>query len=72
MNTELILRLIAASVAALPALIEAGVNVYDRIKKIQKLAKDTANGTVTQAQIDEVRLQTDRDLDEFNAPIPPV
>lgn len=70
MNTELILKLIAAAVAALPALIEAGVNVYDRIQKIQKLATDAAAGTVTQDQIDDVRSTLDRDLDEFNAPLP--
>ncbi len=70
MNTELILKLIAAAVAALPSLIEAGVNVYDRIQKIQKLATDAAAGTVTQTQIDEVRSQLDRDLDEFNTPLP--
>lgn len=69
MNTELILKLIAAAVAALPSLIQAGVNVYDRIQKIQKLAADGAAGTVTQAQIDEVRALLDRDLDEFNAPL---
>jgi hypothetical protein len=72
MNTELILKLIAAAMAALPSLIEAGVNVYDRIKKIQKLAEDAAAGTVTQTQIDDVRAQLDRDLDEFNAPLPPI
>ena len=71
MNTELILKLIAAAVAALPSLIEAGVNVYDRIQKIQQLAADAAAGTVTQEQIDDVRAQLDRDLDEFNAPLPP-
>ena len=72
MNAELILKLIAAAVAALPAVIEAGGNVYDRIKKIQKLAEDTAAGTVTQVQIDDIRAQLDRDLDEFNSPLPPV
>ena len=72
MNTELILKLIAAAVAALPSLIEAGVNVYDRIQKIQKLAEDASKGTVTQTQIDDVRSQLDRDLDEFNLPLPPI
>ena len=71
MNTELILKLIGAAVGALPSLIEAGVNVYDRIQKIKQLADDTAAGTVTQTQIDDVRSQLDRDLDEFNAPLPP-
>lgn len=71
MNTELVLRLIATAVAALPSLIQAGVNVYDRIQKIQKLAADAAAGTVTQVQIDDVRAQLDRDLDEFNSPLPP-
>ena len=69
MNTELILKLVAAAVAALPSLIEAGVNVYDRIQKIQKLAADGAAGTVTQEQIDEIRATLDRDLDEFNTPL---
>ncbi len=71
MNAELVFKLIAAAMAALPALIEAGVNVYDRIQQIQKLAADAAAGTVTQTQIDEVRAQLDRDLDEFNEPLPP-
>ena len=71
MNAALILQLISAAVGALPSLIEAGVNVYDRIQKIQKLAKDTSDGTVTQAQVDDVRAQLDRDLDEFNSPLPP-
>lgn len=71
MNTELVLKLIAAAVAALPGLIEAGVNVYDRIQKIKQLAEDSAAGTVTQSQIDDVRTQLDRDLDEFNSPLPP-
>ena len=53
-------------------LIEAGANVYDRIQKIQKLAEDAAKGTVTQTQIDDVRTQLDRDLDEFNLPLPPI
>jgi hypothetical protein len=38
---------------------------------MQKLAADTKAGTVTKAQIDAIRAQTDRDLDEFNAPLPP-
>lgn len=70
MNTDTILKLVAAALAALPSLIEAGVNVYDRIKQIQKLAEDTAAGTVTQEQIDSIRAQLDRDLDEFNSPLP--
>jgi hypothetical protein len=70
MNSEIIFKLIAAAMAALPALIEAGVNVYDRVKQIQKLAEDAAKGTVTQTQVDDVRTQLDRDLDEFNSPLP--
>ena len=54
--------------AALPSLIEAGVNVYDRIQKIQKLAEDASKGTVTQTQIDDVRV--DRAIGDVNVGAP--
>lgn len=71
MNADVVLRLVAAGLAALPSLIQAGVNVYDRVQQMRKLAEDTASGTVTQEQIDRVRAQLDSDLDEFNSPLPP-
>lgn len=70
-NTQEVLALLAKGLSALPALIEGGTNVIDRIKQMEKLAADTKTGTVTKAQIDAVRAQTDRDLDEFNSPLPP-
>jgi hypothetical protein len=66
-----ILKLIIAGLSALPSLIQAGVNVYDRIQQMKKLAENAASGTVTQEQIDAIRAQLDADLDEFNSPLPP-
>ena len=66
-----ILKLIIAGLSALPSLIQAGVNVYDRIQQMKKLAENAASGTVTQEQIDAIRAQLDADLEEFNAPLPP-
>lgn len=66
-----VLALLAKGLSALPSLIEGGTNVIDRINQMQKLAADTKAGTVTKAQIDAIRAQTDRDLDEFNSPLPP-
>ena len=71
MNLDVVLKLVSAAVGVLPTLVEAGINIYDRVQKIQKLAADGAAGKVTQEQIDEIRAQLDRDLDEFNSPLPP-
>jgi len=70
-NAQEILALLAKGLSALPSLIEGGTNVIDRINQMKKLAEDAKAGTVTKAQIDAIRAQTDRDLDEFNAPLPP-
>jgi hypothetical protein len=71
MNTKEILDLLAKGLSALPTLIEGGTNVIDRISQMKKLAEDAKAGKVTKAQIDAIRAQTDRDLDEFNSPLPP-
>lgn len=65
-----ILALVAQAIAVLPSLVEAGINIYDRIKKIRALAEAGANGTATPEQIKEVRDQLDADLAEFNSPLP--
>jgi hypothetical protein len=71
MNATAILGLIASAVAVLPNLVDAGINIYDRVQKIQALAKAAADGTVTDADIQAVRGQLDADLSEFNSPMPP-
>ena len=70
-NIQEVLAALAKGLSALPSLIEGGTNVIDRINQMQKLAADAKAGTVTKAQIDAIRAQTDRDLDEFNSPLPP-
>lgn len=69
MNTEAILALVAQGLALLPTLIETGVNVIDRVKKIKELADAGAAGTVTDEQIAAYRAQLDQDLADFNQPL---
>lgn len=70
MNAEAILGLIASAVTVLPTLVDAGVNIFDRVQKIKALADSAAAGTVTDAQVKAVRDQLDADLTEFNSPLP--
>ena len=67
MNADEILKLVGLAVSALPALVEAGINIADRVSKIKELADAGANATPE--QIKTVRDQLDADLDEFDAPI---
>ncbi len=69
MNAAQILALVAQAIALLPTLIETGVNVVDRIKKIRELAAAGASGSATEEQIKAVRDQLDADLERFNEPI---
>lgn len=69
MNAAQILQLVGEALAVLPTLIDAGINVVDRIGKIKELADSAAAGTTTPDQIKAVRDQLDADLDAFNAPI---
>jgi hypothetical protein len=70
-STQEILGMLAKGLSALPSIIEGGGNVIDRIQQMKKLAEDAKAGKVTKEQIDAIRAQTDRDLDEFNSPLPP-
>jgi len=70
MNAEAILGLIASAVSVLPTLVEAGINIADRVQKIEALAKAAEAGTVTDDQVKAVRDQLDADLNEFNSPLP--
>lgn len=68
MNPE-ILDLIIKGVADLPSLIDAGINVFNRIEQIKTLAENAKAGTVTAADIAKIRAQFDADLADFNTPI---
>lgn len=70
MNAAQILQLVAQALAVLPSLVEAGINIVDRVRQIQDLAAAGAAGTATDDQVAKVRAQLDADLAEFNSPLP--
>ena len=65
----IVLDLIIKGVESLPALVEAGINIYNRVEQIKALAQGAKDGTLTKADIAKVRAQFDADLDDFNKPI---
>jgi hypothetical protein len=64
-----VLDLIIKGVESLPALVAAGVDIYNRVQQIKALAQGAKDGTLTKADIAKVRAQFDANLDDFNAPI---
>ena len=65
----IVLDLIIKGVESLPALVEAGIDIYNRVNTIKALAEGARDGTLTHADIIKVRAQFDADLDDFNKPI---
>jgi len=65
----IVLDLIIKGVESLPALVEAGIDIYNRVNQIKALAEGARDGTLTKADIVKVRAQFDADLDDFNKPI---
>ena len=65
----IVLDLIIKGVESLPALVEAGIDIYNRVNQIKALAQGAKDGTLTKADIVKVRAQFDADLDDFNKPI---
>ena len=65
----IVLDLIIKGVESLPALVEAGIDIYNRVDQIKKLAQGAKDGTLTKADIAKVRAQFDADIDDFNEPI---
>jgi len=69
MNATAIFALIAQGVSLLPVLIQAGIDVTQRIQQIEALAKGGVDGTITDADLAKVRAQFDADLADFNEPM---
>jgi hypothetical protein len=69
MNTTEIFQIIAQGLALLPSLIEAGVDVVDRIKQMEAVSTAAAAGTLTSDQVAAYRAQLDQDLADFNQPM---
>lgn len=66
----IVLDLIIKGVESLPALAEAGYNIYTRVQQIKALAQGAKDGTLTPADIAKARTDLDTNLDDFNEPIP--
>lgn len=64
-----VLDLIIKGVESLPALVDAGISIYNRVNQIKALAQGAKDGTLTSADIAKIRAQFDADLDDFNTPI---
>ena len=62
----IVLDLIIKGVESLPALVDAGIQIYTRVNQIKALAEGARDGTLTHADIVKVRAQFDADLDDFN------
>jgi hypothetical protein len=65
----IVLDLIIKGVESLPALVEAGINIYNRVEQIKALAQGAKDGTLTPTDIARVRAAFDADLDDFNEPL---
>jgi hypothetical protein len=64
-----VLDLIIKGVSSLPTLVEAGINIYNRVEQIKKLAQGAKDGTLTKADIVKVRAEFDANLADFNDPM---
>ncbi len=71
MNAVAIFELIAKGLALIPILVDAGVNITSRVQQLTALAKGGAEGTLSDDEIAKIRADFDKDLAEFNAPLPP-
>jgi hypothetical protein len=66
-----VIDLIIKGVESLPALVDAGVSIYNRVQTIKGLAEGAKAGTpITPAEIAKIHAQFDADWDEFDKPIP--
>jgi hypothetical protein len=64
-----VLDLIIKGVESLPAMVEAGINIYNRVQQIKTLAQGEKDGTLTKTDIAKVRIQFDANLDDFDTPM---
>jgi hypothetical protein len=65
----IVFDLIIKGVESLPALFEAGIDVYHRIQQIKELAQKAKDGTLTKADIVKARSDFDTNIADFNEPM---
>ena len=69
MNAVAVFQLIEQGLTLLPILIQAGVDITQRVQQLTSLAKGGADGTISDADLAKIRADFDSDLAEFNAPM---
>lgn len=69
MNAAAIFELIEQGLTLLPILIDAGINITQRVEQLTALAKGGAAGTITDADLAKIRADFDSDLADFNTPL---
>lgn len=69
MNAAAVFTLIEQGLTLLPILIDAGINITQRVEQLTALAKGGAAGTITDADLAKIRADFDSDLADFNQPM---
>lgn len=65
-----VLQLIEQGLALLPLLVEAGINITQRVEQLIALTKASAAGTpISDADLAKIRADFDSDLASFNTPM---
>lgn len=70
MNAIEIFELIEKGLKLLPTLVESGIDITKRVSQLITLTQGGAAGTLTEADIAQIRADFDADLAEFNEPFP--
>jgi hypothetical protein len=66
-----IFTLIEQGLTLLPTLVEAGISITQRVQQLIALNKAASGGgTITDAELAKIRADFDKDLSDFNAPLP--
>lgn len=69
MNAAAVFTLIEQGLTLLPILIQAGIDITQRVEQLTALAKGGAAGTITDADLAKIRADFDSDLADFNKPM---
>lgn len=69
MNATAIFELISQGLTLLPVLVQAGIDITQRVEQLSTLAKGGASDTISDADLAKIRADFDSDLASFNDPL---
>ena len=69
MNAVAIFELIQQGLTLLPVLVQAGIDITQRVEQLTTLAKGGASGTISDEDLAKIRSDFDADLASFNEPL---